>query len=146
MLVRKQKENFYEHDIRGTTKRPKRRLEEVKKTLNERNLLTHQLIVNSNKDEDVASPQGQLRRWHEYFSESQNAPPISRNRPPRLNLKATRLIIQTSEVTKHNIKTAIEKLKAHKTDGLDNISPEILQASPTKIIRIIRSIVKSLTE
>jgi hypothetical protein len=72
----------------------------------------------------LATPQGQLTRWQEYFKNNLAAP------SQRVCLISTQTTPDTTKIPTgapigNEIKIAIEHLKLNKASGLDSLKPEI---------------------
>ena len=96
----------------------------------------------------ISDPEGQRKRWAEYFSELLNPPPDSTNLADLDNLENNPNFSYLSDLdgppTKDEIAFALAKLKNYKTPGVDGISNEHLKHGSSGIEEYIFSLFEKI--
>jgi hypothetical protein len=75
------------------------------------------------KDEQIADSHSFLARWRNYFSEVLNVHGVNDVRPAEIH--TAELLVPEPSVSE--IELAIEKLKSHKSAGIDKIPAELIK-------------------
>ena len=100
--------------------------------------------VKDSNSSPLPDRESQLKRWAEHFEKL-----LNRKDPdelPDLNLNSPTLNIPTNPPSKSEIESAINKLKAHKSGGVNDTVGELLKASPKLSTEILEPLLRKIWE
>jgi len=96
-------------------------------------------IVKDVKDDLVAVSQGILARLRNYFSQILNVHGVNDVRQTEIQIHTVEPLV--FRLSAPEVELATEKLKSHKSPGIDQIPPELIKAGGKKIRREIHKII-----